>query len=54
MAARVSVVSQGQTIDQVTAALGQPVKEAKVGTKGICYYKDLKVAFVNGKVTDVQ
>jgi len=47
-------VSEGHTIDQVVAALGQPVKKAKVGTKDIYYYKDLKVTFVNGKVTDVQ
>ena len=47
-------VSEGQTIDQVTAALGQPLKKAKVGTKDIYYYKDLKVTFVNGKVKDVQ
>lgn len=48
-----TVVSAGQTIDQVTAALGQPVKKAKIGTKDIYYYKDLKVTFVNGKVKDV-
>ena len=47
-------VSEGQTIDQVVAALGQPPKKAKVGTKEIYYYKDLKVTFVNGKVKDVQ
>jgi hypothetical protein len=47
-------VSEGQTIDQVVAALGQPQKKAKVGTKEIYYYKDLKVTFVNGKVKDVQ
>jgi hypothetical protein len=47
-------VSLGQTIDQVIAALGQPLRKAKVGTKDIYYYKDLKVIFVNGKVTDVQ
>jgi len=47
-------VSEGQTIDQVVAALGQPVKKAKVGTKDIYYYKDLKVTFVNGKVKDIQ
>ncbi len=47
-------IAAGQTIDQVTAALGQPVKKAKIGTKEIYYYKDLKVTFVNGKVTDVQ
>jgi hypothetical protein len=47
-------INIGQTIDQVVAALGQPVKKAKIGTKDIYYYKDLKVIFVNGKVTDVQ
>jgi hypothetical protein len=47
-------VSEGQTIDQVVSALGQPQKKAKVGTKDIYYYKDLKVTFVNGKVKDVQ
>jgi|HubBroStandDraft_1064217.scaffolds.fasta_scaffold17533_4 hypothetical protein len=47
-------VSEGQTIDQVVAALGQPQKTAKVGTKVIYYYKDLKVTFVNGKVKDIQ
>jgi hypothetical protein len=47
-------VSEGQTIDQVVAALGQPMKKAKVGTKDIYYYKDLKVTFINGKVKDVQ
>jgi len=34
--------------------MGQPVKKAKVGTKEIYYYKDLKITFVNGKVKDVQ
>jgi hypothetical protein len=48
------VISEGQTIAQVTAALGQPLKKAKIGTKDIYTYKDLKVTFVNGKVKDVQ
>jgi len=47
-------VSEGQTIEQVVAAMGQPQKKAKVGTKEIYYYKDIKVTFVNGKVKDVQ
>jgi hypothetical protein len=47
-------VKEGQTIEQVVAALGQPVKKAKVGTKNIYYYKDLKVTFINGKVKDIQ
>ncbi len=49
-----ATVSVGQTIEQVVAALGQPTKKAKVGTKEIYYYKDLKVVFVSGKVKDVQ
>ena len=44
----------GQTIDHVTSVLGQPVKKAKVGTKDIYYYKDLKVTFVNGMVKDIE
>lgn len=53
-AASPPTVSVGQTPDQVVAALGQPLKKAKVGSKEIYYYKDLKVTFVNGKVKDVQ
>lgn len=45
----------GQTTDQVIASFGQPEKIAKVGGgKEIYYYKDLKVTFVAGKVTEVQ
>jgi hypothetical protein len=47
-------VSEGQTIDEVVAILGQPVRKARVGTKDIYLYKDLKVIFVNGKVKEVQ
>jgi hypothetical protein len=47
-------ISLGQTEDQVTAAFGQPVKTAKVGVKDIFYYKDMKVTFTKGKVTDVE
>lgn len=47
-------VSLGQTMDQVTAVMGQPKSVAKVGTKTIFNYSDLKVIFVDGKVSDVQ
>jgi hypothetical protein len=47
-------VKLGQTPDEVVAALGQPDKKAKVATKEIYYYKDLKVTFINGKVKDIQ
>jgi hypothetical protein len=47
-------ISLGQTVDVVVANFGQPEKIANIGTKQIYYYKDIKVTFVNGKVTDVQ
>ena len=53
-AAAPKTISLGQTRDQVIANLGQPQKDAKVGTKEILYYKELKVTLVNGKVSDVQ
>jgi len=53
-AAPPKTISLGQTTDVVVANFGQPAKIAKVGNKEIYYYKDLKVTFVGGKVTDVQ
>ena len=47
-------IQLGQTVDQVTASFGPPEKIVNLGTKQIYVYKDLKVTFVNGKVTDVQ
>ncbi|MGA2851330.1 MAG: hypothetical protein ABSE46_20195 [Terracidiphilus sp.] len=47
-------LSVGQTKDQVTAAFGQPLKAAKIGAKDIFYYKDMKVTFLNGKVSNVE
>jgi len=47
-------ISQGQTIDEVTAALGQPKSVVKLGTKEIYVYQDMKVTFKGGKVSDVQ
>jgi len=44
----------GQTPDEVTAALGQPEKIVNLGAKQIYYYKDMKITFVKGKVSDVQ
>jgi hypothetical protein len=49
-----ATVEIGQTQDQVTAILGQPDKILNLGTKQIYVYKDLKVTFVKGKVTDAQ
>jgi hypothetical protein len=44
----------GMTPDQVTAAMGKPDKIVKLTNKQIYYYKDMKVTFVGGKVSDVQ
>ena len=44
----------GQTIDQVTAALGAPTKTVDLGAKKIYVYKDMKITFTSGKVSDVQ
>ena len=53
-AAPPQTISLGQTPDQVTAILGQPQKIVNLGTKQTYYYKDLKVVFTGGKVSDVQ
>jgi hypothetical protein len=47
-------IEKGQTPDQVQAALGKPDKIVNLGSKQIYVYKDLKVTFINGKVSDVQ
>jgi hypothetical protein len=47
-------IAMGQTKDQVTAGFGQPARIAKLGAKEIFYYKDMKVTFTNGKVSNVE
>ena len=47
-------ISVGQTKDQVAAIFGPPQKIVKLGAKEIHYYPDMKVTFVNGKVSDVE
>jgi hypothetical protein len=47
-------IEKGQTTDQVESALGKPDKIVNLGTKQIWVYKDLKVTFLSGKVSDVQ
>jgi hypothetical protein len=48
-------IAVGQTKDQVVAGFGQPTRTAKLaGTKEIYFYKDMKVTFTNGKVSDIQ
>jgi len=47
-------IEKGQTPDQVKAAIGNPDKVVNLGAKQIYVYKDIKVTFINGKVSDVQ
>jgi len=38
----------------VIAIMGQPTRIAKLGVKEIFYYKDMKVTFTNGKVSNIE
>lgn len=53
-AASTKTVELGQTPDQVESAVGAPDKIIKLGAKEVYVYKDMKVVFVDGKVSDVQ
>jgi hypothetical protein len=47
-------ISLGQSIETVTAAIGQPTQIVNLGAKKIYVYKDMKITFTGGKVTNVQ
>jgi hypothetical protein len=47
-------IELGQARNGVIATLGEPSKDIKVGAKEILVYPDMKVTFVDGKVSDVQ
>jgi hypothetical protein len=47
-------ISVGQTKNQLTTAFGQPIRTVKIGVKEIYFYKDMKVTFLNGKVSNVE
>lgn len=53
-AASTKSVDSGQTPTQVEAALGKPDKIVHLGSKMIYVYKDMKIVFVDEKVSDVQ
>jgi hypothetical protein len=53
-AAEPASIEKGMTPDQVEAAMGKPEKKVTLGNKVIYYYKDMKVIFLSGKVSDVQ
>ena len=44
----------GQSMEEVVANMGPAVRVADMGQKKIYFYKDMKVTFVNGRVSDVQ
>ena|SRR5579883_79595 len=47
-------VQAGQTRETVESLLGRPEKVIDLGPKIVYVYKDLKLTFVDGKVSDVQ
>jgi hypothetical protein len=47
-------VSLGQSKDEVVSILGKPDKIVNLGTKQLYVYKDIKLTFVSGKVTNVE
>jgi len=49
-----ATVQLGMSTDQVQTALGKPDKIFNVGAKQVYVYKDVKVTFLNGQVSDVQ
>ena len=49
-----STIRIGQTQEDVTAILGPPEKQILLGSKSIFVYADVKVVFVDGKVTDAE
>ena len=51
---RSKTIELGQSVEQVEAVFGKPINVIKLGDRLIYTYKDLKVTFTNGKVTDVQ
>ena len=44
----------GMSIDEVKAIQGEPQKIVDLGSKKIYVYKDLKITFSDGKVSDIQ
>jgi hypothetical protein len=53
-ASSTKTVSLGQTLAEVEAILGRPDKIINLGPKTVFVYKDMKVVFLDSKVSDVQ
>ena len=52
--ARPVTISLGQSMADVESISGKPDKIIDLGAKKIYVYKDLKITFTDGKVSDVQ
>jgi hypothetical protein len=53
-AAVTPTLTMGLSIDDVKAIQGEPQTIVDLGTKKIYVYKNLKITFIDGKVTDIQ
>ena len=51
---RSTTISLGMTLADVERAMGRPKNTVDLGSKKIYVYKDLKITFLNGRVSDVQ
>ncbi len=49
-----TAIAQGQSPDQVIAVLGQPTSVAGKGATVIYFYPNLKIVFVDGKVSQIE
>jgi hypothetical protein len=47
-------VALGMTVAEIEQAMGKPREVADVGSKKIYVYRDMKITFVGGRVSDVQ
>jgi hypothetical protein len=47
-------VKMGDSTDQVVASMGQPDRIARIANREIYFYKDMKITFLDGKVSDIQ
>jgi hypothetical protein len=52
--AQTPTVTLGMTMDQVRGTLGQPRRIVDLGEKRMYIYDDMKVIFIDGRVSDVQ
>jgi hypothetical protein len=47
--------AEGMTVDEVVAILGQRVAKVDLGGQGLVFvYNDMKITFVDGKVSNIE